>query len=170
MTTDKSKTLAFSGHRSEKLPQTKEGLNALRKRLGDEIDRAIRDGYTDLIMGACYGFDLMAADEVIARKHKTRLVTDPPIRLIAAVPYENQAEKWKESDREIYYNTLALCDEVITLQTHYSKGVFYARNRWMVDRASRLIAYSNGSGGTGYTVTYAEKNGLDIVNLRDLGN
>ena len=40
------------------------------------------------------------------------------------------------------------------------------RNRYMVDRSSRLIAVYDGMlGGTMYTLTYAMKQGLDIITL-----
>jgi len=36
----------------------------------------------------------------------------------------------------------------------------------MVDNSSKLICYYNGSGGgTGYTVDYAEKHSVPIINL-----
>ena len=88
----KEKIVAFSGHRTEKLPQTPEGMEALRKRLADEIDKAIQDGFDTFIMGACYGFDLMAAQEILRRKKVIQIGSTPPkLKLIAAVPYEEQA-------------------------------------------------------------------------------
>lgn len=162
----KEKTVAFSGHRSERLPQSEEARKQLEQRVCEEIDRAIKDGYDTFFMGACYGFDLMCARQVLCRKRVLKPGDSPKLRLIAAVPYEEQAVKWSEADRELYYNTLAECDDVVTLNTHYKQGCFYERNRWMADRASRLICYYDGQGGgTGYTVDYARKKGLAIINL-----
>lgn len=88
------------------------------------------------------------------------------IKLIAIVPFEEQANSWKEENRELYFNTLAKCDDVITLNTNHIQGCYHERNRYMVDHSSRLICYYNGSGGgTGYTVNYAEKNNLQITNV-----
>lgn len=162
----KEKTVAFSGHRSERLPQTEEARKKLEQGVYDEIDQAIKDGYDTFLIGACYGFDLMCAQQVLYRKRVLKQGDPPKIRLIAAVPYEEQAAKWSEADRELYYNTLAECDDVVTLNTHYKQGCFYERNRWMVDRASRLICYyDGGNSGTGHTVDYARKKGLEIINL-----
>lgn len=48
----------------------------------------------------------------------------------------------------------------------YCKQAFHIRNRYMVDHSSRLICYYDGQlGGTDYTVNYARKKGLDIINL-----
>ncbi len=119
-------------------------------------------------MGACYGFDLLTAGLVLEKKKLIPFDNPVKLRLIAAVPYEEQAAEWTEADRDIYYDTLALCDEVVTLNTRYRRGCFHERNRWMVDRASRLVCYHDGSAsGTGYTVLYAQKKGLEIVNLFD---
>ena len=161
-----TKTVAFSGHRSEKLPKESGAIRALKLRTYAAIDQAIQEGYDTFITGACYGFDLLAAEQVLLRKQVADHIGHPKIRLIAAVPHEHQAIHWKTADREQYYDTLAQCDEVVTLNTHYRQGCFHERNRWMIDRASRLICCYDGSGGgTGYTVDYARKSGLTIINL-----
>ena len=52
------------------------------------------------------------------------------------------------------------------MQRHYDKGCMLRRNRYMVDRSSRLIAVYDGLlGGTMYTVSYAMKQGLKVVLL-----
>lgn len=160
------KSLCFSGHRSERLPKSNEEMQKLKVRLWEEIDKAIEDGLDNFYVGVCYGFDLLCADVVLQRKRVIKFPDPQIIKLIAVVPYEEQAKNWKESDREIYYNTLAQCDEVITLNTHYKQGCYHERNRYMVDRSSKLICYLDGSsGGTAYTVKYAEQKQLQITNL-----
>lgn len=65
---DKNKTLSFSGHRTEKLPKSKCKLEIIIKDLYNEIDHAIYDGYENFLFGACYGFDLICAEQVLLRK------------------------------------------------------------------------------------------------------
>ena len=65
---NKEKTVCFSGHRSERLPKSTEGLDKLRSRLYEEIDKAVNDGFDSFIFGACYGFDLMCAEMVLLRQ------------------------------------------------------------------------------------------------------
>ena len=162
----KEHALCFTGHRSEKLPKTAEQLETLKLRLWEEINKAIENGIDTFYFGACYGFDLMCADIVAKRKRVIKMSDPKSIKLIAVVPFEEQAARWKESDREIYYDTLPQCDEVITLNTHYKQGCYHERNRYMVDRCSKMIAYyDGGSGGTAYTINYAKTNGLEITNL-----
>lgn len=162
----KENALCFSGHRSEKLPNTEDEMKKLKLKLWEEIDKAIENGIDTFYFGACYGFDLLCAD-IVAKRKRVIKTSDPKIiKLIAVTPFENQAIRWKESDRELYYDTLPHCDEVITLNTHYKQGCYHERNRYMVDRCSKMICYYDGrSGGTAYTVGYAKANGLEITNI-----
>ena len=160
------KSLCFSGHRSDRLPQSNEEMEKLKVRLWEEIDKAIEDGVDTFYVGVCYGWDLLCAEAVLKRKRVIKLADPKIIKLIAVVPYEEQAKNWKESDREIYYDILAQCDEVITLNTRYTQGCYHERNRYMVDHSNKLICYYDGSsGGTAYTVKYAEQKQLQIINL-----
>ncbi|MEA5057272.1 MAG: SLOG family protein [Anaerotignum propionicum] len=160
------KSLCFSGHRSERLPQSNEEMEKLKLHLWEKVDKAIENGIDTFYFGACYGFDLLCANVVLQRKRVIKLADPKTIKLIAVVPFEEQAKNWKESDREIYYDTLAQCDEVITLSTRYTQGCYHERNRYMVDHSNKLICYHDGSsGGTAYTVKYAEQKQLQIINL-----
>lgn len=163
---EKKSTLCFTGHRTEKLPHTPEGQKALKLALYEAIDEAVKSGIDTFITGVCYGFDLMAADQVLFRRRVFKMGDPEKIKLVAVIPFEGQANHWNEETRESYFNTLAQCDEVITLNAQYKNGCYHERNRWMVDNSSRMIAYYDGSGsGTGYTITYAQKAELPIINL-----
>ena len=114
----REKTVCFTGHRTEKLPQG-DGLVLLRKRLANEIERALQDGYDTFLFGGAYGFDLMAAEEVLKKKTLIELQNPRQIRLIAVIPFEEQAARFSVADHELYYEIMPKCDEVITLNTHY---------------------------------------------------
>ncbi|WP_312702443.1 SLOG family protein, partial [Sedimentibacter sp.] len=107
-----SKTLCFSGHRTEKLPKSKNEFNLMIQSLIYEINKAIMDGYDTFMFGACYGFDLICAEQVLIRKQIIRHTDPVKINLVAVVPFEEQAAKWSERDREKYFNILSGCDEV----------------------------------------------------------
>ena len=110
--------------------------------------------------------DLLCAMAVITRKKRKKETDKGEIRLIAALPFKNQAEKWSKKDKEIYEEILSYCDEIIFLSENYNKGCYHIRNRYMVDNSDKLICYFDGSsGGTKYTVEYAEEKGLEIENL-----
>lgn len=166
MLDNKNKTICFSGHRTEKLPKNKDEFNFLVQSVYNEINKAISEGYDTFLFGACYGFDLICAELVLIRKQIIRYTDPTSIKLIAVVPFEEQAAKWKERDRDKYYNMLSNCDDVITLSEHYKTSCYHERNRFMVDNSSKLICYYDGSGGgTGFTVDYAEKQLVQIVNI-----
>lgn len=164
--TEREASLSFSGHRSEKLPQSEEQLKKLRTLIWEEVDKAIDEGITVFYFGGCYGFDLLAA-EVVDYRRRVIKPTDPHnIQLIAAIPFENQANDWSEDDRNKYFDILSKCDDTIMISQKYKRGCYYERNRYMVDNSSRLICYcADSKGGTKYTLDYAKKNGLQITNL-----
>jgi uncharacterized phage-like protein YoqJ len=89
----------------------------------------------------------------------------PHIQLIAALPCETQANKWSPAQRERYFNTLAACDDVITLSAHYTQQCMRERNNYMVDHAEYLLAVYDGSGkgGTAHTVRYAREKQQEII-------
>ncbi|MEA5094038.1 MAG: SLOG family protein [Sedimentibacter saalensis] len=158
--------LCFSGHRSERLPQNIEDYKDMIEKLNEEINKALKYGADTFFFGACYGFDLLCAQIVLHNKKIVDIKNPKTIKLIAVVPYEEQAKYWSEADREIYYRTLAECDDVITLNTRYKKRCYYERSRYMVDRSSKMICYYDGRKGVmEYTYTYAEKNKLQITNI-----
>ncbi|MEG0273380.1 MAG: SLOG family protein [Hydrogenoanaerobacterium sp.] len=163
---NKEQALCFTGHRSEKLPKTEEEMKRLKLKLWEEIDKSIENGIDTFYFGGCYGWDLLCAEVVLNQRKIIRMDNPHQIRLIGVLPYEEQAIRWSEANRETYYNTLAQCDEVITLYTHFQRGCYHERNRYMVDRSSEMICYYDGvTGGTAYTVKYAKQNNLKITNL-----
>lgn len=162
----KEKTVCFSGHRRERLPRKKEEMEELQLMVYEEIERAIKEGFETYLMGACYGFDLLCAEMVLLHKKVVKLKEPRAIKLIAAVPFEAQPSRWKESDREKYFDILEKCDDVIYVSKRYSMDCYHKRNRFMVDNSSRLICYYDGGrSGTGYTVNYAKENKCEVINL-----
>ncbi len=113
------KQYAFTGHRSEKLPKG-DALKHLRIKLSEEIEKAIQDGYNTFIFGGAYGWDLMAAEEVIKKKTVIDFNNPRYIRLIAVIPFEEQAVRYSLSDHELYYEIMPKCDDVIILNTNYN--------------------------------------------------
>ena len=84
----------------------------------------------------------------------------------AAIPCEEQAARWRDRDRERYFSLVAACDFETMVQRHYDRGCMLRRNRYMVDRSAMLIAVYDGMlGGTMYTISYAMRQGLEIVTL-----
>lgn len=163
---DYEKTACFSGYRPEKFPfpfrESNPQYLRLKKDLLFAIQNACAQGYEDFYSGACYGFDILAGEAVLFLRDKLQ----SPIRLLCALPYENQAQLWSEPWRDRYFSMLERADRVTTLQTRYTRGCYHRRNAFMVERSSLLICYHNGQeGGTEDTIRCAERLGLDIWQL-----
>lgn len=163
------KTICFSGYRPEKfsfiLQKGHEAYFALRERTAAAILQAVEGGYTTCLCGMCKGFDLVAADVVLELRENKPELTD--LKLIAVRPFEGQgfADPWQVMHQLV----LSRADEVVTLASTYRPGIYFQRNRYMVDRSSRLICYYDGRpGGTAHTVRYARQMGLEIVNVAEV--
>lgn len=152
-------TVCFTGHRTEKLPKTSQELFYLREQVRQEVLNALEVGHNTFITGMCYGFDLLCADVVLCEREIE------PLNLLAAVPFQQQTKGWGQSDIGAYQRILSKCDHVVVLQENYSSGCYYKRNEYMVDSSQRVLAYCLGSGGTQHTINYAQKRGIDVINL-----
>lgn len=88
------------------------------------------------------------------------------LRLVAVVPFRGQEARFSQADRVRYRAAVAAADAVVTLAPAYHAGCYAVRNNYLVDHASLLVAWYDGSpGGTRYTVSRALRRGLEFVNL-----
>ncbi len=158
-------TCCFTGHRPSKLPwgYREDDLRCLDLKMDivQALVKLYERGYRYFLCGMAEGCDLFFAESVLM----LREVHDD-VRLEAAVPFRAQAEHWTVEQRERYRAILDRCDRVTVLQEKYSPGCMMARNRYMVNRSSLLLACYNGeAGGTRNTILYAREQGLEILTL-----
>jgi len=155
-------TACFTGKRPQNLPW---GYNeddyrciALKQKLKHTVEKAISNGYNHFISGMALGVDTWAALIIIELK-----TNYPNIILEAAVPCKNQAIKWSIKDRDLYKHMLDKCDKITYIADEYALYCMIERNMYMVDNSSLLIAvYDNSGGGSGNTLKYAQRRGIDI--------
>ncbi len=154
-------TVCFTGHRQ--IPDA--DAQRLNDRLAMVIEELTAKGATHFRTGGALGFDTYAALNVLLCRKK-----NPHIRLELILPYPNQPDGWRESDRRLYEQILAQADAHCYVSPHYYEGVLQARNRALVDGADTCVSYLRTShgGGTAYTAAYALKKGLDFYNLQDM--
>ncbi len=154
----KSKTLAFTGHR------TVDGISEteLSRRLDNAVLECYNRGYRKFITGMAMGFDMLAAEAVIRLR-----AIHPDAHLEAAIPFHGQPERFSFEDKRRYAHLLSVADSRTTLSGFYHSGCFHRRNDYMIENASMMIACWDGkpSGGTYYTYTEALRRGLSVVNL-----
>lgn len=155
---DKSKSLAFTGHRTIPI----ERQNEIRARLVEAVSVACKSGITCFFSGMAMGFDLMAAETVLSLKGRY-----PDIRLIAVVPFRRQSRWWPPIEKERYQKIISQADQVIILSEHYFHGCLLRRNDFMLEHSCGVIAFYDGKpyGGTFYTYREARKRCIDIINL-----
>ncbi len=146
----------FTGHRPEKL---KIAEDKVIKSLKKEIRTAIADGFQTYISGVARGFDLWAAEIVLAFRDE-----GVSVRLICASPYKGFESRWSREWQERYRRVVERADLVRFICPGYSRDCFQRRNEWMVDHSARVIAaYNGGPGGTRNTVEYAIRHSVPVV-------
>lgn len=142
------KTCCVTGHRSIPSDQT----DAVQQGLDQAVRQAIADGYTAFISGFADGVDLMFAEIVSQVIQK-----NPGIKLIAAIPYRKRLETLQKRERTKFL--IEQCSEIYVASEEYLPSVYVKRNRYMVERADRVIAVYDGrdSGGTVGTIRLAHQ-------------
>lgn len=149
----------FTGHRF--LPA--EETAGLRERLRQEIRTLSRQGVDTFLAGGALGFDTIAAQEVLSLREAML----PEIHLVLVLPCLGQESRWDAASIQLYHEMMKQADEVIYTGDVYTEGCMHLRNRYLVDHSSRCLCYLTKSGGSGtaYTVRYAQRQGVKVVNL-----
>ena len=161
------KTCAFTGHRPSKMPWGQDENSPedvlFKFRLRESLEYLIGKGYVNFLSGGAQGFDMMAAEIVLSLKE-----TYPWIMLTMVCPWNGQADRWPEDQRQRWRHILEESDRVIYTSGSYEKGVFFQRNRYLVENADLILAAYNGDSrsGTGMTIRYAHKRGVKVLRLR----
>ena len=92
----------------------------------------------------------------------------PNIKLILVLPCKSQTRGWRQSDIDEYERIMKQADKVVYTSEDYYNGCMQKRNRHLVDGSSLCIAYlTKETGGSAYTVKYAEKNALTVINIAE---
>ena len=153
----KNHTVCFTGHRRI----LQEHFGTLAQRLKTILVQLINEGYVYFGAGGALGFDTLAAQTVLELKNEY-----PEIKLILVLPCLSQTRGWSTRDIEIYEAIKSKADKVVYTSQEYTRGCMHKRNRYLVDNSSVCICYlTKQTGGTAYTVDYARKNLLTVINL-----
>ena len=152
----------FTGHRPEKLPwgndEQDQRCQALKLVIAQRVERLADAGAEVFCCGMARGCDLYFAEAVL-NLQKQR----PKLQLEAWIPCPSQADAWPEEDRIRREKLLDGCGKVYTVEQFYSDGCMLRRNKAMVDQADVLLTVWDGSsGGTGWTVNYAKRQGKQL--------
>lgn len=150
----KNITVAFTGHRSYD-GSAEQQLRAL-------LEELYQRGFRRFLSGMSWGFDLAAAEAVIAlrREHSD-------VRLIAVEPYAWFGRLFRGEDLVRYERVKAAADECVTVGERGDVMDYIARNDFLVASSSAVVAWWSGvkRGGTAYTIKQALRAGLELHNL-----
>lgn len=90
----------------------------------------------------------------------------PQIRVILALPFRDYQSRWTAAQQARAARIESMVDKVVYCCDVPSREAFLARERHLVDGSAYCIGYCTGAtGGTEYTLRYAEKRGLQIWNV-----
>ena len=150
-------TACFTGHRE--IPAQEQS------HIVQNTARIVRElyarGYRTFCAGGALGFDTIAARVILTLKK-----TYPDIRLHLVLPCKTQTAHWLSADRLVYEVIKKEADEITYISDDYTKYCMMERNRRLVDLSSVCICYlKKKTGGTAYTVGYAQKQGLQILEI-----
>lgn len=160
-----TKTACFTGHRPHKLNgyDPNDNLEMLLKLREIIVDHIENKGVTIFISGMALGVDMWASRIVLKLKERY-----PHIKLLCAIPCDKQYSRWIQSSIDEYHEILDRADEEYYVSKEpYNNYCMFNRDKWMVDNSDYVIAVYDGSkSGTGHTVNYAIKKGVEIVQLQ----
>jgi uncharacterized phage-like protein YoqJ len=148
--------VALTGHRPSKL-----GGYDPDNPIATKVREAIRAKLVELkpekiISGMALGVDQWAV----------QIAIDLGIPFIAAVPFPDQAGRWRPSSKREYLRLLGLASEVVVVSTTHSPVAMQTRNEWMVDHADVVLAVWGGTrGGTANCVRYANLMKTPVVRI-----
>lgn len=159
----KDKTVAFTGHRPNKLGgyDPKDNKELLWK-ISNEIEALINQGYNRFINGLALGVDQWCALIIIKLKEKYT-----HIKLVSAIPCKAHPNKWNQASQDTWGHIVFHSDEVyLVTDADYTPQCMQVRNVWMVDNADLILAVWDGTkGGTGNCVGYAKKQKKEILTI-----
>lgn len=154
-------TCCFTGHRA--LPA--ERLDAITAGTESKIRELIlRHGYRYFGVGGAIGYDTVAA-QILFRLRETDF---PQIKVILVYPFDGFTNQWSDRQRTNYVRMLTQYDKTVCVARKREAESYLARNRHLVDNSSFCIAFcTQKTGGTAYTVRYAQQKNVSVYNVAD---
>ena len=150
-------TCCFTGHQD--IPKCDEQKIITRVRY--LVSALLRHGVMYFGVGGAVGFDMLAAEYLLHLRDDLK----KDIRIISVLPFPDWRAAWTADQVRRQDEIMRRSDKVTFVSPAYSRGVYLARDRKLVDGSAYCISYCHRTtGGTAYTVRYARKKGLIIYN------
>ena len=123
METRNNQTVAFTGHRKERILQGSGNdsriLAQIREAVTGVVTELYGQGYKEYYTGMASGFDMTAAEAVLQVRERYE-----DIKLIAAVPFRKQPLWFEAEDQLLYARLLERMDRVVMVSENYHKGCY----------------------------------------------
>lgn len=163
-------TCCFSGYRPGKFTFELKDSSPEYLRLVRSVRQAVKDsaqaGYTRFLCGMAAGFDIICGEAVAWLKRSD--LNFRFLSLVAVVPFLNHGSRGRVWGLR-HSKLMEQAEETVYISMEYRPDCYRRRNRYMVDRSSRLICYWDGErGGTANTIAYARRSGMEeIINIAE---
>ena len=152
-------TCCFTGHRNLPIHQEEEIWQRVCTRLYPLLERGVR--YFGV--GGALGFDTLVAEKLLDLRK-----TYPQIRVILVQPFQGYQSRWTPAQQVRAAAVENRADKVVICCRTPSREAFLARDRHLVDGSAYCIGYcTRSTGGTAYTLRYAQKQGLQVWNIAE---
>lgn len=163
-----NQSACFSGYRPKKfkfpLLDGDQNYEKLKSDLKFVINDLIENKINTFYIGLAEGFDIISGEILLECQSEIK----EKINIVCVSPFENFIDSFDEDWKFRANNLIKKSDRVKFISPNYKRGIFYKRNRYMVDNSSILICYYDGkSGGTKYTIDYAKAENLNIINIHN---
>lgn len=143
-------------------------VGIIKKAIKKELIRLAEEGLEWVLISGQLGVELWAAEVIYEIQGDY-----PAIKLAILTPFENQEEKWNESNKEFYDMILSQADFVdsISKQPYTSPQQFRNRNKIFLHKSQgMLIVYDvQNEGSPKYLYEeakkYKEQNQFDIISI-----
>lgn len=152
---------AFTGHRLISAAE----IQRLEFELPKTVAGLAEEGFTRFYAGGALGFDTLAAQAVLKTREE-----NPCISLHLLLPCPGQERRWHLREKHRYYAIKDQADSFLYLCETYSSNAMFKRNRALINHSDLCVCYLHTEkGGTAFTVRYARKKGIRVINLSQTG-
>ena len=154
-------TCCFTGHRNLPIGQEEE----IWKRVYACLEPLLEEGVRYFGVGGA-----LCAGTLVAENRRVLRESRAARRILLVQPFPDYQSRWTPAQQARVAAVEARVDKVVVCCQTPSREAFLARDRHLVDGSSCCIAWcTRATGGTAYTLHYAQRKGLRVWNVAQIG-
>lgn len=153
-------SVLLTGHCASKMVEMGVDQTLLIEQLDEVIGRLVTSGYSRFMVGACSGFDMMAARAVLNLRKKCPI---SDLELTVVVPFGLTGLRFAAADVDEFRQVLALADRVVVSYVKREDCVFFDRDDVVASAISCVVCQDrNANCGAHYVAMRAKALGLSV--------